>query len=98
MFRARSQQGMAMRHPLLRLRVLSLGAGGAIHDAGSFGRTRHRRADARLRHLRRYRLGTGIGLRALRWLMSPNVLPFPVHIVSAGNILDSLLDASRGER
>lgn len=22
----------------------------------------------------------------LRWLMSPNVLPFPVHIVSAGNI------------
>jgi len=30
--------------------------------------------------------------------MSPNVLPFPVHIVSAGNILDSLLDASRGER
>lgn len=30
----------------------------------------------------------------LRWLMSPNVLPFPVHIVSAGNIRDNLLDAS----
>lgn len=34
----------------------------------------------------------------LRWLMSPNVLPFPVHIVSAGNIRDNLLDAARGER
>jgi hypothetical protein len=27
----------------------------------------------------------------LRWLMSPNVLPFPVHVVSAGNIADDLL-------
>jgi hypothetical protein len=27
----------------------------------------------------------------LRWLMSDNVLPFPVHIVSAGNIKDDLL-------
>jgi hypothetical protein len=34
----------------------------------------------------------------LRWLMLPNVLPFPVHIVSAANIRDNLLDASRGER
>jgi len=32
-----------------------------------------------------------------RWLMSKNVLPFPVHIVTAGNIRDNLLDASRGE-
>lgn len=34
----------------------------------------------------------------LAWLMSPNVLPFPVHIVSAGNIRDNLLDAASGER
>jgi hypothetical protein len=27
----------------------------------------------------------------LRWLMSPNVLPFPVHIVTAGNIRENLL-------
>ncbi|CUX70115.1 conserved hypothetical protein [Agrobacterium sp. NCPPB 925] len=26
----------------------------------------------------------------LEWLTSPNVLPFPVHIVSAGNIRDVL--------
>src|SRR5215207_1659214 len=26
----------------------------------------------------------------LQWLMSPNVLPFPVHIVSGGNILADL--------
>ena len=34
----------------------------------------------------------------LVWLMSPNVLPLSVHIVSAGNIRDNLLDASRVER
>ena len=34
----------------------------------------------------------------LVWLMSPNVLPLSVHIVSAGNIRDNLHDASRGER
>lgn len=32
------------------------------------------------------------------WLMSPNVLPFPVHIVSAGNIRDNLMDAAAGKR
>lgn len=26
----------------------------------------------------------------LKWLMSPNVLPFPVHIVSAGNIRENI--------
>ena len=30
--------------------------------------------------------------------MSPNVLPFPVHIVSAGNIRDGLVRGARGER
>jgi len=36
----------------------------------------------------------------LAWLMSPNVLPFPVHIVSAGNIREDLLGrrSARGGR
>lgn len=34
----------------------------------------------------------------LAWLRSPNVLPFPVHIVSAGDIRADLLRAGRGER
>lgn len=32
----------------------------------------------------------------LRWLMSPNVLPFPVHIISAGSLLDALYDGRAG--
>jgi len=31
-------------------------------------------------------------------LMSPNVLPFPVHIVSAGNICDQLMQPGDGNR
>jgi len=34
----------------------------------------------------------------LSWLTSSNVLPFPVHIVSAGNIRESLLSAAHGQR
>lgn len=34
----------------------------------------------------------------LRWLMSPNVLPFPVYVVSAGNLRDNLLAAGQGKR
>ena len=34
----------------------------------------------------------------LEWLRSPNALPFPVHIVSAGNIRDNLMDAAAGKR
>lgn len=34
----------------------------------------------------------------LEWLMSGNVLPFPVHIVSAGNIRDDLMAAGDGNR
>ncbi|WP_269586445.1 hypothetical protein [Roseibium sp. Sym1] len=34
----------------------------------------------------------------LDWLMSPNVLPFPVIIVGPGNMRDNLLAAARGER
>jgi len=31
-------------------------------------------------------------------LTSPNVLPVPVYIVSAGNIRENLIDAARGQR
>lgn len=34
----------------------------------------------------------------LAWLMSGNVLPFPVHVVSAGNIRDELVGAGDGKR
>jgi len=34
----------------------------------------------------------------LAWLRSPNVLPFPVHIVSAGDIRADLLVGAHGER
>ncbi|MDD3836681.1 MAG: hypothetical protein PHG43_02460, partial [Phenylobacterium sp.] len=82
----------------IRLRVLSLGAGvqsttlalmaahgevGPMPDCAIF-------AD------------TGWEPRAVRehlaWLMSPNVLPFPVHVVSAGDIHADLLRAGSGER
>lgn len=77
----------------IRLRVLSLGAEGAIHDAGSFGRARHRRGAAGLCDLRRYRLGNRH--RSTRSALADVTerLPFPVHIVSAWNIRDDLLDA-----
>ncbi len=34
----------------------------------------------------------------LGWLMSPNVLPFRVHVVTAGSIVDGLREMSRGDR
>lgn len=37
----------------------------------------------------------------LRWLMSPNVLPFPVHIISAGNLrhdIENLVKLGKGSR
>ncbi|HXH47596.1 MAG: hypothetical protein ACK463_04890 [Bradyrhizobium sp.] len=34
----------------------------------------------------------------LAWLMSPNLLPFPVHVVSAGSLRDNLVQAAAGER
>lgn len=34
----------------------------------------------------------------LRWLMSGNVLPFPVHVVSAGNLRENLIAAGQGKR
>jgi hypothetical protein len=32
----------------------------------------------------------------LRWLMSDNVLPFPVHVISAGSLLEALYDPRGG--
>lgn len=56
------------------------------------------RPHARLRHF----ANTGWEPRAvydqLAWLMSPNVPPFPVHIVSAGNIREQLIAAGQGDR
>ena len=34
----------------------------------------------------------------LQWLSSDNVLPFPIHVVSAGNIREGLMRGARGER
>lgn len=34
----------------------------------------------------------------LRWIMSGNVLPFPVHIVSAGNIRENIVNGANGNR
>ena len=34
----------------------------------------------------------------LKFIMGPNVLPFPVHVVSAGNIRDDLVDKVSGKR
>jgi hypothetical protein len=84
--------------PTLRLRVLSLGAGvqsttlalmaahgaiGPMPDCAIF-------AD------------TGWEPRAvydhLAWLRSPGVLPFPVHVVKAGDLRADLLRAASGER
>lgn len=31
----------------------------------------------------------------LRWIMSPNVLPFPVHVVTAGNLRQAIMDRSK---
>jgi len=82
----------------IRLRVLSLGAGvqsttlalmaahgevGPMPDCAIFADTGWEPA-AVMEHL--------------AWLRSHNVLPFPVHVVSAGNIRDDLRRAGQGER
>lgn len=84
--------------PRIRLRVLSLGAGvqsttlalmaahgtvGPMPDCAIFSDTGWE-PQAVYDHL--------------NWLMWPNVLPFPVHIVSAGNIRDDLARAAQGGR
>lgn len=82
----------------LRLRALSLGAGvqsttlalmaahgeiGPMPDCAIFADT-GREPQAVYDHL--------------AWLTSPNVLPFPVHIVSDGNIREQLIAAGQGNR
>lgn len=98
MFHSPVQTGEGAEPSPIRLRALSLGAGvqsttmalmaahgeiGPMPDCAIF-------AD------------TGWEPRAvydhLGWLMSANVLPFPVHIVSAGNIRDQLIAAGQGNR
>lgn len=84
--------------PTLRLRVLSLGAGvqsttlalmaahgaiGPMPDCAIFADTGWE-PQAVYDHL--------------AWLRSPNVLPFPVHVVKAGDIRADLLRAGSGER
>ena len=84
--------------PTIRMRVLSLGAGvqsttlvlmaahgeiGPMPDCAIFADTGWEPSTVR---------------EHLAWLMSGNVLPFPVHIVSNGNIRADLLRAGSGER
>ena len=84
--------------PAIRLRVLSLGAGvqsttlallaahgeiGPMPDCAIFADTRWEPKPV---------------YEHLAWLMSPNVLPFPVHIVSAGDIRANLIAAAGGRR
>lgn len=85
-------------NPEIRLRVLSLGAGvqsttlalmaahgeiGPMPDCAIFADTGWEPA-AVYDHL--------------AWLRSQNVLPFPIHIVSAGNLRDDILRAAGGQR
>lgn len=86
------------RDETVRLRVLSLGAGvqsttlalmaahgeiGPMPDCAIFADTGWEPA-AVYEHL--------------AWLMSPNVLPFPVHVISGGDIRGDLLRAGAGQR
>lgn len=90
--------GAPSRASTLRLRVLSLGAGvqsttlalmaahgtiGPMPDCAIFADTGWE-PQAVYDHL--------------AWLRSPNVLPFPVHVVQAGDIRADLLRAGSGER
>lgn len=90
--------GGPSRAESLKLRVLSLGAGvqsttlalmaahgavGPMPDCAIFADTGWEPSAVR---------------DHLAWLMSPNVLPFPVHIVSAGNIHNDLKRAAGGGR
>ncbi len=98
MFRAPNVAGEGGEPSSIRLRALSLGAGvqsttlallaahgeiGPMPDCAIFADTGWE-PKAVYEHL--------------DWLRSPNVLPFPVHIVSAGNIRDQLVHASAGDR
>ncbi|WP_106754628.1 MULTISPECIES: hypothetical protein [Pannonibacter] len=98
MFHAPNATGEGGEPSPIRLRALSLGAGvqsttlallaahgeiGPMPDCAIFANTGWE-PKAVYEHL--------------AWLMSPNVLPFPVHIVSAGSIRDQLVQAGEGNR
>lgn len=82
----------------IRLRVLSLGAGvqsttlALMAAHGAVGPMPHCAVFA----------DTGwepqAVYRHLAWLMAPGVLPFPVHVVSAGDLRADLLAGARGQR
>ena len=93
-----SGQGMFKRAENPKLRVISLGAGvqsttmalmaahgllGPMPDCAIF-------ADTGFEPAATY--------DALRWVMSGNVLPFPVHVVTRGNLKDDCLANVRGEQ
>ncbi|MEP9356361.1 hypothetical protein ABLE93_22660 [Xanthobacter sp. KR7-65] len=98
MLQAPSYEGEGDQPSPIRLRALSLGAGvqsttmALLAAHGEIGPIPHCAIFA----------DTGWEPRAvythLEWLMSGNVLPFPVHIVSSGNIRTQLLEASEGRR
>jgi len=97
MLHAQIQAGEGDEPSPIRLRVLSLGAGvqsttfALMAAHGHFGSV-----DCAIF------ADTGWEPAAvyehLRWLMSPNVLPFPVHIVTSGNLRQNLIAAGNGER
>lgn len=98
MLHAPSFEGEGMEPSPIRLRALSLGAGvqsTTMALLAAHGEVRPMPSCAIF-------ADTGWEPRAvydhLEWLMSGNVLPFPVHIVSAGNIRDELLAAGEGNR
>jgi hypothetical protein len=84
--------------PTVRLRVLSLGAGVQSTTLALMA------AEGEIEPMPDCAIFADTGwepeavYQHLRWLRSPNVLPFPVHVVSAGDIRADLLQASTGER
>ena len=84
--------------PTVRLRVLSLGAGVQSTTLALMA------AEGEIEPMPDCAIFADTGwepeavYQHLRWLRSPNVLPFPIHVVSAGDIRADLLQASTGER
>lgn len=98
MLHAPSYEGEGDQPSPIRLRALSLGAGvqfttmALLAAHGEIGPMPHCAifADTGWEPLAVY--------THLEWLMSGNVLPFPMHVVSSGNIRAQLLEAGEGRR
>jgi len=82
----------------IRLRVLSLGAGGQSTTLAMMA------AHGEIGPMPDCAIFSDTGWEPkavyehLAWLMSPHVLAFPNHIVSAGNIRDDLIAGAQGAR